>query len=333
MRESLLETWQALTPPAVRTELAGRRAMGLPAARCVFVAVDGAARRHILVQSNTARGLELRDTRGLRVVTETARIGDNPEDRFIDIICLDPSHERLFATLADDLVDCLAKTSLPDDEVVIQTLTRWRAFWTVKPGAFTLEQAVGLFGELWFLHRWLGATAQAKWMVTRSARHDFQWSSASVEVKTARAASVATATHHIASLDQLENPLSGKLYLFSLLVLEDALSTNTLDSLAAAVSSDLESNLGALTAFREKLARYGYVPSDSPHASRPLRVVREALYAVDMGFPRLIRSSFPSGVPNGVGEIQYSLSLSACEPWYLASKANEPAAAFLHTEI
>ncbi|MBX9791311.1 MAG: PD-(D/E)XK motif protein [Pirellulales bacterium] len=330
MRDSLLETWRALTPPLIRTELAGRRAPGLPATRTVFLAIDGAARRHLLVQATESqRPLESHDTRGLQVVTETVRIESNPENRFIDIVCLDPSQERLFATLAEDLLDCLAKSALPENDAVAQTISRWRAFWTVKSGTFTAEQATGLFGELWFLHRWIGATGHSRWMVTAGARHDFQWSESSVEVKTAHAASVATATHPIVSLDQLDKPVSGQLYLFSLLVLEDALSSNTLDGLVVTISRELEDAPASLAAFRDKLATYGYVPSDSPHSQKCLRVVREALYSVKDDFPRLTHHTFPDGVPAGVGDIKYSLSLSACEPWHIASRPTEPAAAFL----
>jgi hypothetical protein len=296
-------------------------------ARSVFLGVDGAARRHILVQSHESqRPLESRNTRGLQVTTETVRIEDNPENRFIDITCLDPSHERLFATLAEDLLECLGKTPLPENEVVIQTLARWRAFWTVKSGTFTMEQAMGLFGELWFLHRWIGATLQTRWMVSPAARHDFQWNEASVEVKTAQAASTATATHHIVSLDQLDNPAIGQLYLFSLLVLEDALSSNSLENLVANISSELEADSVALAAFREKLAAYGYIPSDSPFSKRPLRIVREGLYAVRDDFPKLTPGLFPKGVPNGIGGIQYLLALSACESWLIANTPAEAAA-------
>jgi Putative PD-(D/E)XK family member, (DUF4420) len=332
MRDTIIETWRSLLVPPVRTELAGRRAPGLPPSRTVFLAVDGAARRHLLVQTTeSGRPLESHDTRGLQIVTANARIEDNPESRYIDIACLDSSQERLFATLAEDLLECLVTSSLAETEAVVRTLARWRAFWAVKSGSFTAEQALGLFGELWFLQRWLGSSGESRWMITPGARHDFQWKVASVEVKTAHAASVATTTHQIVSIDQLHEPVSGQLYLFSLLVLEDALSSNTLEGLVLGISRELEATPAALASFREKLAKYGYIPSDSPHAQKCLRVVREALYAVRDDFPRLTRRTFPAGVPTGVGDIRYSLALSACDPWHVASRPTEPAAAFLRT--
>jgi len=330
MRDSLLEIWRSISPPLVKSDLAGRRAPGLPSMRSVFLAVDGAARRHVLVQADDDQlTIELHGTRGLQVRTERMRIEDSPEARYIDIACLDPSHERLFATLTEDLLESLAKTTLLETETVRQTIARWRAFWTVKSGAFTLEQALGLFGELWFLHRWLGTAGHTRWMATPGARHDFQWAEASVEVKTAQAASVATASHQIVSLDQLDAPISGQLYLFSLLILEDALSSNTLDSLVGRISGELEPDSASLAAFRERLAAYGYIPGDSPYASRPFRIVREALYVVRDHFPRLTRNSFPGGIPAGVGDIRYSLALSACEPWCIALHAQDESAAFV----
>jgi hypothetical protein len=135
------------------------------------------------------------------------------------------------------------------------------------------------------------------------------------------------------SLDQLDKPVSGQLYLFSLLVLEDARSSNTLDGLVVTISRELEDAPASLAAFREKLATYGYVPCDSPHSQKCLRVVREALYVVKDDFPRLTRHTFPGGVPTGVGGIQYSLALSAFEPWQIASRPTEPAAAFLRVGV
>jgi hypothetical protein len=115
--------------------------------------------------------------------------------------------------------------------------------------------------------------------------------------------------------------------------LKTALSSNTLDGPVANISSELETDTGALAAFREKLATNGYVPSDSPYAKRPLRIVREALYAVRDDFPRLTRQSFANGVPNGVGDIRYSLALSACSYWHIASRPTDLAAAFLRIGI
>jgi hypothetical protein len=293
----------------------------------LFLAVDGAGRRHILVQSPPPqKPIESRDTRGLHVVTEQLRIEDNPQQRFINIVCLDQTQERLFSSLAEDLLEHLRTTTLDENDAVQRTLNRWRAFWAVKSGTLTLELAMGLFGELWFLHQWLGAASYGKWMATPGARHDFQWPEASIEVKTAQAASLATAAHHINSLDQLDDAVTGQLYLFSLLVLEDALAGHTLESLIASISSELAHDPTALEEFTAKLAAYGYIPSDSPYARRPLRIVREALYKVADDFPRVRWRSFPSGVPVGVGAVQYMLYMSACEPWRIATVPTEAAA-------
>src|SRR5579872_1742227 len=152
MRDALLEIWRNLVPPAARAELAGRRAPGLPASRTAFLAIDGAGNKHLLVRVHESqRPLRSTDTRGLQVTTAIAQIGDNPRDRYIDILCLDPSQDRLFATLGEDLIESLSRSASPENEVVLQTIARWRAFWTVKSAGFTLEQAIGLFGELWFL--------------------------------------------------------------------------------------------------------------------------------------------------------------------------------------
>ena len=208
----------------------------------------------------------------------------------------------------------------------MNTLARWRAFWSVKTSGISREEALGLFGELWFLRRWLGNLNAATircWQATESARHDFQWAQASVEVKTAATQSAGPPVHRITSLEQLADPEQGNLFLFSLQVCNDALAANTLQNLANAITADLRDDFVALEEFNGKLAARGY-SLESQFATMPLRILGERLYRVDATFPRIIRESFgTSGAPQGVVGVSYELDLSACDNWLLAKRPQD----------
>ncbi|MBA2411030.1 MAG: PD-(D/E)XK motif protein [Gammaproteobacteria bacterium] len=165
-----------------------------------------------------------------------------------------------------------------------------------------------------------------RWQATDAARHDFQWQSASVEVKTAATQSTGAPVHHIVSLDQLADPEHGQLFLFSLQVCDDALAANTLHSLVNSLTGDLQDDFQTLSALNEKLAVRGYSPADRQAPVRPLRILSEHLYRVNAGFPRLLRDTFePNGLPNGVAQVSYSLDLAACGNWLVAKRPEEVA--------
>jgi hypothetical protein len=188
------------------------------------------------------------------------------------------------------------------------------------------EEALGLFGELWFLRRWLGPVDAGKierWLATPGARHDFQWPEASVEVKTAATSAVDGPVHHISGLDQLDDPETGRLFLFSLQVVDDALAGNTLTGLVDSLTEEVRSSEEGLIILNEKLAGYGYNPAEADAYQRRLRIIAERLYVVGEGFPRLTRTSFQPVIPPGIGDITYTLKMAACERWFVAKAPTE----------
>jgi hypothetical protein len=268
-----------------------------------------------------------RETRSLEVTTARFQVGSNPEALYVDLVCTDSAQHPTFSAIAQDLIRSLRQSPGPLRDSILDALARWRAFWTVKASGMSREDALGLFGELWFLRRWLGtidATTMKRWQATDSARHDFQWPTASVEVKTATTQSAGAPIHRIASLEQLADPEQGELYLFSLQVCDDALAANTLHNLVSSLTANLQADFQALSDFNDKLARRGYSPADQQAPARPLRILAERLYRVDAAFPRLTRQTFrPAGVPAAVLSVEYTIDLAACGNWLIASGPNE----------
>ena len=332
--DDLEAAWSSISRPDKSVGIAGRRASGLPHDRPVYLAVDNQGHRHLLVQvPDDTPPINQKDTRGLQISTSRFDVGSNPESLYVNLTCVDSSQNPTFCAVAQDIIRTLQLSHGPVRDAVLSAIARWRAFWSRRTTSLTREDAIGLFGELWFMSRWLGPVNSSvidHWQVTSGARHDFQWSTASVEIKTAVTATVGEPIHQITSLDQLAAPEHGDLYLFSLQVREDALSANTLHSLVGLIASNLDEDFEGLTAFNEKLAVRGYTPADTQYAARPLRILAERLYAVTDDFPRLTKVTFaPNGLPAGVCEVGYCIDLAACGKYLVAKSPTDQSTSVL----
>jgi hypothetical protein len=332
--EELESSWSSVPPPADANGINGRRATGLPHDKPVYLVVDGRGHRHLLIQvPDGTTPVTQRETRSLEVATSRFQVGPNPEALYVDLACTDPAQHPTFSAVAQDILRSVIVSPAPIHESVVNALARWRAFWSAGMTGMSREVALGLFGELWFMRRWLGAVGLhtiERWQATEAARHDFQWPAASVEVKTAASRSVGEPVHRIGGLDQLADSEQGQLYLFSLQVCDDALAANTVHSLVEGLVVEVRNNFQALTLLNEKLAARGYTPADRQAACRPLRIVAERLYRIDRGFPRLVRDTFrPAGLPSGVLDVEYAVDLAACRQWLVATSPTDAAAAAL----
>lgn len=312
------ELWAAIARPA-RGRLAGRRVSGVE--RRTWVALDAGDVPHLLVEvpaGSEAMGIER--TQGLDVAVDEMRIGDEPPRDYVALACLDANHVDTFAALCAEVVVELDRSSDDAREIVRRTVRHWRRFWAVPRGGLSRQECLGLFGELWFLERWLGARiGVGRWTGADASRHDFQWSAASVEIKTTAVAARGQARHVVHGLDQLDDPETGQLYVFSLQVADDDLAGNTLPRQVERIEDQLRETRDLLDDFREKLSGRGFSPGDTDRYDFRWRIVAEELYEVREGFPRLTRRSFPSGVPAGVGEVSYAVDMAACAAFLVAT--------------
>ena len=334
--EEMETAWSSLETPPFPEGVSGKRAPGMPLERAAYLAVDGRGRRHllILVPDNTTPFVQ-RETRGLEVTTARFQVGSNPEALYVDLVCIDHAQNPTFSAVSQDMLRTLASPHglLRDD--IISALARWRAFWSTRADGMSKEDALGLFGELWFMRRWLSpvsAEIVGRWQATENARHDFQWAEVSIEVKATASRSPGGPTHSISSLDQLDNPEQGQLFLFSLQVSEDALAVNSLHSLVEGLVIELHHDFQALANLNDKLASRGYSPADRTAPARKFRVLAERLYRVDEGFPRITRETFqPVGLPSGVVDVGYTIDLAACQQWLMATDPTDEGVSFLRS--
>ncbi len=300
----------------------------------VLIALDAAKRRHILVELPDSQigAIAERTSRGIAVQTVELNQGSGAVNRFVEISCLDDQGHAALDIVVLDLVNALEDSaSTGRVELVQNVLAKWRRFWSgVAQEVLSKEQQLGLFGELWFLNKWLAPTLGIRrslemWRGPGGARNDFESADMAVEVKTTGRLDGA---HVINGLDQLLEPPGGRLMLFSLIARDEASGAESLPAQVREardlVSDDyaLQSQLDALiyaAGYDDRLA--------SEYGKLTLRVRNAGLYKVTEGFPRLIPASLAGGVPVGVSAISYELRLDGAAEWLLAAT---PAAAAKH---
>lgn len=321
--EWLQATWARLGKPSSGT------LDGLPVgsgARAMFAAIDIDRRPHLLIGVDPGTALpSLRSTRALAVDVDQLAVSGRDARMYIDVRCTHVAHDATFAALVAELIRKLDAAPSEPGRVLADVLGRWRAFWSVDQSGMPAADALGLFGELWFLERWMSPVTLGvvrAWSGPDRSRHDLQWESSSVEVKTSAVQGTGGVVHRIASLDQLENPERGKLLFFSLSVADDVLARNTLASLVDRVRGAI-GDPAALELLDEHLAAYGYNPAHAQRYNRTLRIISESLYLVDGDFPRLTRDSFGAGLPAGVSDVSYAIAMAACAKFCIATSPAE----------
>lgn len=319
--EAQLPCGQRLT---VRTAMPERR-------DDVLIAVDGVRRRYVLVVIPAGEPCELaeRTSKGIAVQTVEMNVGGGRAEAYIEIACLESQGHAALDTIAVELVDALdAGASIGRVRLAQNVLAKWRRFWSgVSQGMLSKEQQLGLFGEVWFLSRWLSpsigvAKAVKMWRGPAGARNDFETRNVGIEVKTTGRAD---ASHTIHGLDQLSEPPNGSLFLYSLCVRDEASGIETLPRVVDEMRGRLCDDYALLSQFESILYAAGYDDRvASEYSKLVLRVRGEALYRVAAGFPRLVPNSIVGGIPPGINSVSYEVRLDSATDWILATT---PAAA------
>lgn len=312
-------------PPETWIRLAGEQAAGqalwarfaLPSVtERVLAALDADGWRHLLVSLEPGE-VDLQDaqSRGIAVSTRELSIAGREPGRYLDVLCCDGSGYDAFDVIGGEIAARLATGNESGPEVVSRVLSKWRRFWG-QPirRILSREEQLGLFAELWFLSVWLlplvgVEEAVKRWKGPSGARHDFEWSGRSVEVKATT--SVRGRVHRVNGVDQLAPPEGGSLMLFSLQLREEAGATNSLPSILMRCSTLLEPHPESLGRFESCLDQAGYLRVDEEEYSKlRLRVVEEGLFTVIGDFPRITRAELGGHVPAGVERLEYEVNLA-----------------------
>lgn len=290
-------------------------------AKVVF-ALDPQGGRHLLIATTSRAGLAPHRWNGLTASINEWSIAGHDASLWVDIRCAGVGYERVFRALCSDIIRELPRRAVPVTEAVSSVLGQWADFWR-RNVEFSREAEIGLIGELLFLRDWVmphhGDSSIAFWTGPTGTTHDFTSSSISIEVKTTSGTQSAPA-HTISSLEQLDDPSSGVLYLASIQIMEDPIGELGVTGLIKDVVMNLGS--GDIGLFETLLARLR-VPDESSLPTTRWRLMSTGLYSVSESFPRMTWSKLPQINRAAIPNASYRLEMAACSPWLEEDRPSE----------
>jgi hypothetical protein len=282
----------------------------------LYLAIDAEGMRHLLlILSENDEELQDESSKGLSVVTRELTQFSEHLTRWIDIKCIDPNGISILDSICEDIIHQLIADLRSPAEIVKRVLSKWRRFWGALPTVvFSRDELLGLFGELWFLSQWLlpfqtHLAVVKSWRGPYASRHDFEFTENSIEVKVT--SSSRGRVHSINGFDQLNPPESGRLYLFSMQVREEAGASNTLPSVIEHCRIQLANDPETLEIFERSLFQTGYSDlHDAEYDKVKFRIAESVLFRVEDDFPRLTDGNFVNGLPKGIERIDYEINLN-----------------------
>jgi hypothetical protein len=176
-------------------------------------------------------------------------------------------------------------------------------------GSQVPSSTVGLLGELVVLADLVQVDPSAVdyWAFPDHERHDFRHGKVALEIKTTLRREGSGSVVGISSLDQLDPPAGGQLYLQWLRLERDVVGPHSIELLVNRISSALRGD--SLERFRERLSDV-----DTVNGAAQARFSLEETHCFHVGalFPRLTGHRLLAGAPDaGVSKISYQLDLSA----------------------
>jgi len=235
-----------------------------------------------------------------------------PDTKHIRLFLKDREHEDVFTIVCDDLIQYL-KTCRTEKQRRAEFdlfLKRWsRFFERCGQDGLSLNQQMGLFGELWWLAKMLENgvgynKAVSSWRGCEHGYHDFEFDGRILEVKTTR-----TKEHRRVKINnerQLDDQGLSSLHLFILTLHSINGDTGSLPELVQHIREILGNN-SVRDIFERLLIKAGYLNIHIPLYVTKYIAKQQELFHVQNGFPRII------SIPDGTGDLQYSVTVSACK--------------------
>lgn len=242
----------------------------------------------------------------------------SPDSAFLTLTLLNSAATDIFDILVQDVIN---KVSVEEEHKIIlkkflQRIEAWRLlFDKLESNSLTREQQQGLYGELHFLRKWLlwhdnYCHCIISWLGADNVQRDFQVGPFGVEIKTT------VARNHqklqISSERQLDESTLETLWLGHISLEVQQKNGETLNQIVYAIESLIKNDVIALTTFREKLLRVGYLKAHQiVYEEYGYQIRAENFFIVKNDFPRITESM----VPQGVGDVKYSIVLSGLDQY------------------
>ncbi|PXV66921.1 putative PD-(D/E)XK family protein DUF4420 [Dysgonomonas alginatilytica] len=253
--------------------------------------------------------------RGLDIAEVNNSIGDHHNCRFLKISQIIPETENIFelfvSDICNDIVNLASFSSL--EPTLSRSLNEWKIFFEkYTDEILPISAQQGLFGELLFLEdfilkKYTTYEAMLYWTGAKRTNHDFQLHNTAIEVKTS--AGKEHKKIYISSEKQLDKTGLKNLFLvLYCLNIHDNAPDRSLFAKIESIRKILSDDSVALSIFDAQLIRLGY-NRDLAHAyTSGFSITKLKLYEITEGFP----SISPSILPDGIGDLKYSIIVSAC---------------------
>ncbi|MFF5295331.1 PD-(D/E)XK motif protein [Paractinoplanes globisporus] len=271
----------------------------------VLCAMGPDNKRHLLVPAN-GREVVRADTRAAAVhLLPLVLEDDSGANGYANLVLLRDDLTNIFTGLCADVIGALAARRAAPLVVVEQVLDGWHELF--RSGAqLGIDRLAGLFGELLFLDALVTVDPSLAdaWQGPLRSPHDFVANGWAAEVKATASAEGRSVRIH--GLDQLAAPPGGGLMLrWMRLDTSDGSGTSIAD-----LVDKITDRVGRPREFWQLLARSGYLVADrDKYSGIRFTLVEEASYRVTEDFPRVIPTSFVTGVPAGLSDLRYTLDL------------------------
>jgi hypothetical protein len=227
-------------------------------------------------------------------------------------------HRDIFEVLCEDLISSVSDES--NEKKLVRSLLnrfeKWKSLFSkIASKGLTPEEQRGLFGELYFLrkflqHRYDFEYALNTWIGPSGEIRDFQFNDWALEVKTS------LSNNHqrvqISSERQLDNSHVENLFLYHLSLEQSQESGETLPLIITSFYEIIQSDTISLNKFRSKLYDVGYFEKhEELYEKTGYHVRQEKFYKVEGDFPRVQENE----LRNGVGDVKYSIIISQCSQY------------------
>ena len=264
-----------------------------------------------------------RDMKGLKmeIITDTQQ----PDFVFLNLVLLNQHAPEIFDILIQDIINTISPFTEERKifKSFVERVETWRIlFEKTGPEALSPEEQQGLYGELYFLRKWIINNSEDQehcvnaWSGVDKDLRDFQTGGYAIEVKTTRGNNHQKV--HIHGERQLDVSRLKALWLYHLSLEVQQRNGESLNQLTDSILKLLKENILALTAFKSRLLRGGYFTSHRVfYENTGYQLRQEMFYAVKDDFPRIEESM----VPRGVGDVSYSIILSDCTA-YIVSESS-----------
>lgn len=259
-----------------------------------------------------------RNLKGLKI----EKLSSEPHNKnniLLNLILLDNRFEDIFDSLIVDIISNII--NLSDDKLILKEffnrIDKWQALFDKAANeGLNQEEQRGLFGELYFLRKWLKVSDKIKclqaWVGPEKAIKDFQYSNWALEVKTSQGNNHQKV--HISSERQLDTSTLDNLFLFHLSLDVQLASGETLHNIIESVLEILSDDFLLQTIFNNKLLQAGYFITHSElYSHKGYHIRQERFYKVTGDFPRIEENE----VRSGVGDVKYSIIITNCNAYLI----------------